>query len=48
VRGDLHDIGKNIVAMMLKGSGFHVIDLGFDVAPEKFVLTSGQKLILWG
>ena len=37
VRGDLHDIGKNIVAMMLKGSGFHVIDLGFDVAPEKFV-----------
>jgi 5-methyltetrahydrofolate--homocysteine methyltransferase len=37
VRGDLHDIGKNIVAMMLKGTGFRVIDLGFDVAPEKFV-----------
>ncbi len=37
VRGDLHDIGKNIVAMMLKGTGFHVIDLGFDVGPEKFV-----------
>jgi len=37
VSGDLHDIGKNIVAMMLKGTGFHVIDLGFDVAPEKFV-----------
>ena len=37
VRGDLHEIGKNIVAMMLKGAGFHVIDLGFDVAPEKFV-----------
>ena len=37
VKGDLHEIGKNIVAMMLKGSGFHVIDLGFDVAPEKFV-----------
>lgn len=37
VRGDLHDIGKNIVAMMLKGKGFNVIDLGFDVAPEKFV-----------
>ena len=37
VRGDLHEIGKNIVVMMLKGAGFHVIDLGFDVAPEKFV-----------
>lgn len=37
VRGDLHDIGKNIVAMMLKGAGFRVIDLGFDVGPEKFV-----------
>ncbi len=37
VRGDLHDIGKNIVAMMLKGPEFHVIDLGFDVAPEKFI-----------
>ena len=37
VRGDLHDIGKNIVAMMLKGAGFNVIDLGFDVAPENFI-----------
>jgi len=37
VRGDLHEIGKNIVAMMLKGSGFRVIDLGFDIPPEKFV-----------
>jgi 5-methyltetrahydrofolate--homocysteine methyltransferase len=37
VRGDLHDIGKNIVSMMLKGAGFHVVDLGFDVGPEKFV-----------
>jgi len=48
VRGDLHDIGKNIVAMMLKGSGFHVIDLGFDVAPEKFVnaLETEKALIL--
>ena len=35
-QGDLHDIGKNLVAMMLKGSGFEVIDLGVDVAPEKF------------
>jgi 5-methyltetrahydrofolate--homocysteine methyltransferase len=39
VRGDLHDIGKNIVAMMLEGAGFEVIDLGCDVAPEKFVDT---------
>ena len=37
VKGDLHDIGKNIVAMMLEGAGFQVIDLGYDVAPEKFV-----------
>ena len=37
VQGDLHDIGKNLVAMMLKGAGFQVIDLGVDVRPEKFV-----------
>jgi len=37
VRGDLHDIGKSIVAMMLEGAGFEVVDLGVDVAPEKFV-----------
>lgn len=37
VKGDLHDIGKNIVASMLEGGGFEVIDLGTDVAPEKFV-----------
>ena len=37
VKGDLHDIGKNIVASMLEGSGFEVIDLGADVSPEKFV-----------
>lgn len=36
VRGDLHDIGKNLVASMLEGGGFKVIDLGVDVAPEKF------------
>ncbi|MBN1505772.1 MAG: corrinoid protein [Sedimentisphaerales bacterium] len=36
VQGDLHDIGKNLVAMMLKGAGFEVIDLGVDVTPEKF------------
>jgi 5-methyltetrahydrofolate--homocysteine methyltransferase len=37
VKGDLHDIGKNLVAMMLKGSGWKVIDLGVDVDAEKFV-----------
>jgi 5-methyltetrahydrofolate--homocysteine methyltransferase len=37
VRGDLHDIGKNLVAMMLEGAGFEVIDLGIDVSPEKFL-----------
>jgi 5-methyltetrahydrofolate--homocysteine methyltransferase len=37
VKGDLHDIGKNIVAAMLEGGGFDVIDLGADVAPERFV-----------
>ena len=37
VRGDLHDIGKNLVGMMLKGGGFKVVDMGIDVAPEAFV-----------
>jgi len=37
VKGDLHDIGKNLVGMMLKGGGFQVVDAGIDVAPEKFV-----------
>jgi 5-methyltetrahydrofolate--homocysteine methyltransferase len=37
VAGDLHDIGKSLVSMMLEGSGFEVIDLGTDVAPQKFV-----------
>ena len=37
VKGDLHDIGKNLVAMMLEGAGFEVNDLGIDVPPEKFV-----------
>ena len=37
VKGDLHDIGKNLVAMMLEGAGFEVIDLGVDVKPEKYV-----------
>jgi 5-methyltetrahydrofolate--homocysteine methyltransferase len=38
VQGDLHDIGKNIVAMTIEGAGFEVIDLGHDIPPEKFVL----------
>ncbi len=37
VQGDLHDIGKNLVAMMLKGAGFEVVDIGVDAGPEKFV-----------
>ena len=37
VKGDLHDIGKNLVGMMLEGAGFEIIDLGVDVSPEKFV-----------
>ncbi len=37
VKGDLHDIGKNIVSMMLKSAGFDVMDLGADVTPEKFI-----------
>lgn len=37
VKGDLHDIGKNLVAMMLKGTGFEVIDAGIDVSAEKFI-----------
>ena len=37
VQGDLHDIGKNLVSIMLKGAGFDVIDLGNDVSPEQFV-----------
>ena len=37
VKGDLHDIGKNLVAMMLEGNGFEILDLGIDVSPERFV-----------
>lgn len=42
VQGDLHDIGKNLVAMMLEGAGFEVNDLGTDVAPEAFVEAAEQ------
>jgi 5-methyltetrahydrofolate--homocysteine methyltransferase len=48
VKGDLHDIGKNLVCMMLEGAGFKVMDAGIDVAPEKFVQIakdSSAKLI---
>ncbi|MBI3122157.1 MAG: cobalamin B12-binding domain-containing protein, partial [candidate division NC10 bacterium] len=37
VKGDLHDIGKNLVCMLWEGAGFEVVDLGADVAPDKFV-----------
>jgi 5-methyltetrahydrofolate--homocysteine methyltransferase len=37
VKGDLHDIGKNLVGMMFEGAGFEVVDIGIDVPPEKFV-----------
>ncbi|MGB9587698.1 MAG: corrinoid protein, partial [Armatimonadota bacterium] len=43
VRGDLHDIGKNLVAMMMEGAGFEIIDLGVDVKPEQFVETVKEK-----
>ncbi|MBP8258197.1 MAG: corrinoid protein [Verrucomicrobia bacterium] len=43
VKGDLHDIGKNLVAAMLEGGGFEVIDLGVDVSPERFVATAREK-----
>ncbi|MBN1590211.1 MAG: cobalamin-dependent protein, partial [Pirellulales bacterium] len=43
VKGDLHDIGKNLVASMLEGGGFEVTDLGVDVAPEQFVAAAKQK-----
>ncbi len=43
VKGDLHDIGKNLVASMLEGGGFQVIDLGTDVSPEKFVATVREQ-----
>lgn len=43
VQGDLHDIGKNLVASMLEGGGFQVIDLGVDVPPERFVEAAKEK-----
>ena len=43
VKGDLHDIGKNLVKMMLEGKGLEVIDLGTDVPPEAFVVTAKEQ-----
>ena len=43
VKGDLHDIGKNIVKMMMEGKGLEVVDLGTDVAPETFVQTAIEQ-----
>jgi 5-methyltetrahydrofolate--homocysteine methyltransferase len=43
VQGDLHDIGKNLVGIMLKGAGFDIIDLGKDVAPETFIETAERE-----
>jgi 5-methyltetrahydrofolate--homocysteine methyltransferase len=47
VKGDLHDIGKNLVMMMMEGAGYQVMDLGVDVAPEKFVkaINDGAQII---
>lgn len=43
VKGDLHDIGKNLVKMMMEGKGLEVVDLGVDVAPETFVKTAAEQ-----
>jgi 5-methyltetrahydrofolate--homocysteine methyltransferase len=43
VKGDLHDIGKNLVAMMMEGAGFNVIDLGVDVTADKFVASAREN-----
>jgi 5-methyltetrahydrofolate--homocysteine methyltransferase len=47
VKGDRHDIGKSLVAMMLEGAGFEIMDLGVDVAPEKFVeaVKNGAQIV---
>jgi len=42
VKGDIHDLGKNIVIMLLKGAGYKVVDLGVDVAPETFVQSARE------
>ena len=42
VEGDMHDIGKNLVAMMLEGAGYQIVDLGVNVSPQKFIETAQQ------
>jgi len=42
VQGDLHDIGKNLVAMMLEGAGYEIVDLGTDISPEKFAASARE------
>jgi len=48
VKGDMHDIGKNLVSIMLQGAGFDIVDLGLNVSPQKFVeaITAHQPAIL--
>jgi len=46
VKGDLHDIGKNLVAIMLEGAGFEIRDLGTDVPPEKFIAAADEVNII--
>jgi 5-methyltetrahydrofolate--homocysteine methyltransferase len=48
VKGDLHDIGKNLVCMMLEGAGFEVVDLGVDLPPERFVQAVDEGVQLLG
>ncbi len=48
VKGDLHDIGKNLVAMMMEGAGFEIIDLGTDVTPEDFVGAANKGATIIG
>ena len=43
VKGDLHDIGKNLVSMMLRGNGYKIVDLGVDVAPEKYLAAARES-----
>jgi 5-methyltetrahydrofolate--homocysteine methyltransferase len=45
VKGDLHDIGKNLVAMMLEGAGFEIHDLGTDVSPDKFIAVIKEEKV---
>jgi 5-methyltetrahydrofolate--homocysteine methyltransferase len=48
VAGDLHDIGKNLVGLMLEGAGFHVTDLGVDVSPDRFVQAASGNVQVIG